>query len=176
MHGVQMQERMVTMARTQAKKATKGRSAKRVARKISIVRAGTEFDRLTVARFMEKDVQYVHATTRASVIASMMIEGFGSVPVVDGRQRLIGVVSEYDLLASLQQGRKWSDVTAEEIMARHPYAIRPETDVATLVHVLLKSDLIRVPVVDKDETLIGIVARRDILRAYLNYGADARRP
>jgi CBS domain-containing protein len=44
--------------------------------------------------------------------------------------------------------------------------------VATLVHVLLKSDLIRAPVVDKDNTLVGIVARRDILRAYLNYGAD----
>jgi CBS domain-containing protein len=105
-----------------------------------------------------------------------MIEGFGSVPVVDDTQRLIGLVSEYDLLLSLKRGHKWSDVAARDIMAPNPYSIRPETNVATLVHVLLKSDLIRAPVVDKDNMLVGIVARRDILRAYLNYGADATMP
>ena len=136
----------------------------------------TEFERLTIARFMESDVQSAHAGTKADVIASMMIEGFGSIPIVDARQRLVGVVSEYDLLASLERGHKWSDVTAGDIMARNPYAIRPETNVATLVHVLLKSDLIRAPVVDEDNTLVGIVARRDILRAYLNYGADKLMP
>ena len=53
-------------------------------------------------------------------------------------------------------------------MSRNPYSIRPETTVATLVHVLKVSDLIRVPVVDAQEKLIGIVARRDIVRAYLS--------
>jgi predicted transcriptional regulator len=163
-------ERTVTMA-TKGRRG-KGHTAKRAAGRRAAAGPGTEFERLTVQRFMEKEVQYVHATTRASVIATMMVEGFGSVPVVDGRQRLIGVVSEYDLLASLQRGQKWSDVTAGEIMVRNPYAIRTETDVATLVHVLLKSDLIRAPVVDQDNTLVGIVARRDILRAYLNYGVE----
>jgi CBS domain-containing protein len=154
------------------KKNRKKRPSKRPAKTTAVVRPGTEFERLMVARFMEKDVQSVHEETRADVIASMMIEGFGSVPVVDNRQRLIGLVSEYDLLASLRRGHKWSDVTARDIMAPNPYSIRPETNVATLVEVLLKSDLIRAPVVDKDNTLVGIVARRDILRAYLNYGVD----
>ena len=150
--------------------------SKRPAKKTPAIRPGTAFGRLTVARFMESDVQSAHEGTKADVIASMMIEGFGSVPIVDSKQRLVGVVSEYDLLASLERGHKWSDVTARDIMARNPYAIRPETNVATLVHVLLKSDLIRAPVVDKDDTLVGIVARRDILRAYLNYGADSMLP
>ncbi|MBI5777103.1 MAG: CBS domain-containing protein [Nitrospirae bacterium] len=150
--------------------------SKRPARKTAAARPGTEFERLTVARFMESDVQSAHEGTKADVIASMMIEGFGSVPIVDNRQRLVGVVSEYDLLASLERGHKWSDVTARDIMARNPYSIWPETNVAMLVHVLLKSDLIRAPVVDKDNTLVGIVARRDILRAYLNYGADKLMP
>ncbi len=154
------------------KHAKAARAGKRPSRKAAAVKPGTAFERLTVARFMERDVQYAHATTRASVLASMMIKGFGSVPIVEDGQRLIGVVSEYDLLASLERGQPWSDVTAGEIMARNPYSIRPETSVATLVNVLLKSDLIRAPVVDQDGTLIGIVARRDILRAYLNYGAD----
>jgi CBS domain-containing protein len=155
---------------------TKKATSKRPAGKTAAVRPGTEFERLTVARFMEQDVQSAHEGTKADVIASMMIEGFGSVPIVDNTQRLIGLVSEYDLLVSLKRGHKWSDVTARDIMAPNPYSIRPETNVATLVHVLLKSDLIRAPVVDKDGMLIGIVARRDILRAYLNYGADKLMP
>jgi len=140
------------------------------------IKPRNEFERLTVARFMEQDVQSAHAKTKADVIASMMIEGFGSVPIVDDRQRLVGIVTEYDLLGSLQRGHKWSEVSAQDIMAQNPYSVRPQTDVATLVHVLLKSDLIRVPVVDKDNILVGIVARRDILRAYLNYGADKMLP
>lgn len=164
---------MVQMA---TRKGRKAKAGKRPAGKTPAVRPSTEFERLTVARFMEHDVQSAHARTKADVIASMMIEGFGSVPIVDNKQRLIGVVSEYDLLASLKLGHKWSDVAAGDIMAPNPYSIRPETNVATLVEVLLKSDLVRAPVVDKDNTLVGIVARRDILRAYLNYGADRMMP
>jgi CBS-domain-containing membrane protein len=158
------------------KKSGTNRPPKRPAGNAAAVAPRTEFERLTVARFMERDVQSAHEGTKADVIASRMIEGFGSVPIVDARQRLIGIVSEYDLLASLQRGQKWSDVTARDIMAPNPYAVRPETNVATLVHVLLKSNLIRAPVVDKEGTLVGIVARRDILRAYLNYGAEKMMP
>jgi CBS domain-containing protein len=164
---------MVKMA---TKKSRKAQPSKRPAGKTAAVKPGSEFERLTVARFMEQDVQSAHERTKADVLASMMIEGFGSVPIVDDRQRLVGVVSEYDLLASLKRGHKWSDVAAGDIMAPNPYSIRPETNVATLVEVLLKSDLIRAPVVDKDNVLVGIVARRDILRAYLNYGADKMIP
>ena len=151
-------------------------ASKRPARKAAVIKPSSEFERLMVARFMERDVQSAHEGTKANVIASMMVEGFGSVPIVDNKQCLIGLVSEYDLLVSLKRGHKWSDVTARDIMAPNPYSIRPETNVATLVHVLLKSDLIRAPVVNKDNILIGIVARRDILRAYLNYGADNLMP
>src|SRR4249920_3106756 len=118
--------------------------------------AKTEFTALTVAQIMEKKVQCADAQTKADVIASLMIEGVGTVPIVDAEQRLVGIVSEHDLLASLDQGHKWGALTAEDIMVRNPYSIRPETSVGTLVHVLNASDLIRVPVVDAQEKLIGI--------------------
>jgi CBS domain-containing protein len=164
------------MPTKKSRKGGKKQPSRRPAGKTAAVTPGTEFERLTVARFMEHDVQSAHEQTRADVIASMMIEGFGSIPIVDNKQRLVGVVSEYDLLASLKRGHKWSDVEAGDVMAPNPYSVRPETNVATLVEVLLKSDLIRAPVVDADNTLIGIVARRDILRAYLNYGGDRLMP
>lgn len=126
-----------------------------------------QFTDMTVGDIMEKNVQLAHGGTRANVIASLMIEGFGSVPIVDEQQRLTGIVSEHDLLTALDVGRRWEDLTAQDIMSRNPYSVRQETTVATLIHVLKASDLIRVPVVDARNQLIGVVARRDVVRACL---------
>lgn len=125
---------------------------------------------MTVGDIMEKEVQSAHVGTRADVVASLTIEGFGSVPIVDEQQRLVGIVSEHDLLAILDRGQRWSDLTAREVMSGNPYTVRKEMIVATLIHVLKASDLIRVPVVDAQDKLIGIVARRDIVKAVLNAG------
>lgn len=130
----------------------------------------TDFTRLTVLRFMERDVQVGHRETRADRLAAQMVEGFGAIPIVDEQRRLIGIVSEHDLLASLEKGQPWSEVAASEVMSPNPYSVRPETELGTVIHVLRVSQLIRVPVVDGDGKLIGILARRDILRGYLNYG------
>ena len=44
-------------------------------------------------------------------------------------------------------------------MTGNPYSIRPETNLGTLVHVLRASDLVRVPVVDAQDRLVGIKSR-----------------
>lgn len=126
-----------------------------------------DFASSTVKEVMKKKVQFVHLNTKGDAIASLMIEGFGSVPVVNGGRKLAGIVSEHDLLAAIDDGHELSRITAAEIMTGNPYSVRPETTVGTLVHVLRASDLIRVPVVDASDKLVGIVARRDLLRTYL---------
>jgi CBS-domain-containing membrane protein len=73
------------------------------------VRPRTDFDRLTVAGFMEGNVQAARPETMANQIAAMMLEGFGAVPIVDGTKRLVGIVTEDDLLGSLTKGQKWGD-------------------------------------------------------------------
>jgi CBS domain-containing protein len=130
-----------------------------------------EFSSMTVGQVMETRVQSVHLRTKGDVIASLMIEGFGAVPVIDQRNKLIGIVSEHDLLAALDEGRELGTVTAGEIMTGNPYSVPAETTLPTLVHVLRASDLVRVPVVDDKNRLIGIIARRDVLRAYLGGGS-----
>ncbi len=126
------------------------------------------FENLTVDQIMEKEVQSAHDKTKADVLASFMVEGFGSVPIVDDQQRLIGIVSEYDLLDVLGRGRPWNDLAAYEVMTRHPASVTPKTSIATLIGILQSSRFIRMPVVDSKGTLIGMVARQDIVRAYLN--------
>lgn len=122
---------------------------------------------IMVKDVMEKQVQFARLNTKGDVIASLMIEGFGAVPVVNDGRRLAGIVSEHDLLAAIDDGHKLDRITAGDIMTGNPYSVRLETTLGTLIHVLRASDLVRVPVVDANDKLVGIIARRDVLRTYL---------
>jgi len=138
-------------------------------KKVKVVKV-KDFDSMTVSQVMEKEVQSVRLRTKGDVIASLMIEGFGAVPVVENGRKLAGIVSEHDLLAAVDDGHHLGTVLAKDIMTSNPYSVRPETTLGTLVHVLRASDLVRVPVVDEKDKLIGIIARRDVLRTYLATG------
>ncbi|MFA9562335.1 MAG: CBS domain-containing protein [Nitrospirota bacterium] len=127
----------------------------------------SKFGKLTVGAIMEKQVQSAEKDTKAEMIASYMMEGFGSVPIVDENNKLVGIVSEFDLLAALRKGKKLQDVVAGEILTANPVSVTQDTDVVTLMDVLQNNHLIRVPVLDNVGKLIGIVARRDLLRGYL---------
>jgi CBS domain-containing protein len=134
-----------------------------------------DFAFMTVKDVMEKRVQVVRLRTKGDVIASLMIEGFGAVPVVNDGRRLAGIVSEHDLLAAIDDGHELGRVTAGDIMTGNPYSVRTETTLGTLVHVLRASDLVRVPVVDASDKLVGIIARRDVLRTYLAGNSSKRK-
>ena len=138
-------------------------------------KSGKDFASLTVKDVMKKQVQFAHLKTKGDAIASLMIEGFGAVPVVHGGQRLAGIVSEHDLLAAIDDGHELSRVTAADIMTGNPYSVRLETTLGTLVHVLRASDLVRVPVVDANNKLVGIIARRDLLRTYVAGNSSKRK-
>lgn len=146
------------------------KKTKRAKRKAKVRINGKDFDSMTVIQVMEKEVQCVRPRTKGDVIASLMIEGFGAVPVVENGRRLTGIVSEHDLLAAIDDRHRLGAVAAKDIMTSNPYSVRAETTLGTLVHVLRASDLVRVPVVDEKDKLIGIIARRDVLRTYLATG------
>lgn len=154
------------MPKTTNKKATK--------KKVPKVSKAVDFASMLVKPVMETRVQSARLKTKGDVIASLMIEGFGAVPVVDGNKTLIGIVSEHDLLGAMDDGHVLGELTAADVMTGNPYSVRPETTLGTLVHVLRASDLVRVPVVDAKDRLIGIIARRDVLRTYLS-GSSARK-
>ena len=142
---------------------------KTTTKKVKVVKV-KNFDSMTVSQVMEKEVQFVRMKTKGDVIASLMIEGFGAVPVVENKRKLAGIVSEHDLLAAVDDGHHLGAVSAKDIMTSNPYSVRSETTLGTLVHVLRASDLVRVPVVNEKDKLIGIIARRDVLRTYLATG------
>jgi CBS domain-containing protein len=127
----------------------------------------SKFGQLTVRSVMEKEVQSGMRDSEAKLLASYMMEGYGSVPIIDEASKLVGIVSEFDLLKALRKGKNLEEVVAEDIMTANPISVTQDTTVLTLMDVLQNNHLIRVPVVDAKGKLIGIVARRDLLRGYL---------
>lgn len=62
----------------------------------------------------------------AETLAEFMTEeGFGSVPIVDYDQRLVGIVSEFDLLHAIKEKKSLSGVRAAEMMTPAPFTVRP---------------------------------------------------
>ncbi|MEU8347372.1 CBS domain-containing protein [Actinomadura meyerae] len=89
------------------------------------------------------------------VAALLRARRISAVPVVDGHGAVVGLVSEYDLLA--REGR-----TAADVMTTGVISVTEDTDVEEARHLLLERRIRRVPVLSGRE-LVGIVARSDVM-------------
>ena len=140
-------------------------------RRIDYMIGGEDFQEMTAAQFMQADLYYCSRKTSGKQVASMItMGGFGSIPIVDiinKNRKLVGLISEFDLLKALMERKDLENIIAEEIMTRNPICVSEETKANDIISLLETKHLIRVPVIDKDGCLIGIVARRDILQGYL---------
>lgn len=120
---------------------------------------------LTVGEIMERQVVTCLPETDALTIAKILSERrIGSLPVVGADQSLIGLVSEYDLLDAVLDGRDLRKISAAEIMTRDVLSVAQETSVEELAKLFRDRYVTRVPVV-RDRQLLGIVARSDVLAA-----------
>lgn len=137
-------------------------------RRVDYMLGGEDFKKMSAAHFMQTDVYYYPKNATGDKLATAItMGGFGSVPIIDKGKRLVGIISEFDLLKAITSGKELEKVTAEEIMTVSPICVTEETLSEEIIQLLQEKHLIRVPVVDKNGTLVGVVARRDILQGYL---------
>ena len=136
-------------------------------RRMTFMMGNENFSTLKAEQFMENVVTCFYAEESGESLAAAMYEGgFGSVPIIAKDGKVIGIVSEVDLLKVLLVGEDLAKVTADEIMTKNPVTVTAETLALDIIRVLYDKHLIRVPVVDAKGQLIGVVARRDILEGY----------
>jgi len=128
---------------------------------------GRSFKERTAADLMQMNARFATLETAAMEMAREMIAGgFGSMPVVDQERHLLGIVSEYDLLDAVLSGRDLENLPAKEIM-QHPFSVWEDATAEAALRLLQRNHLIRVPVTDNEGKVKGIIARRDLLRAYV---------
>ena len=99
------------------------------------------------------------------VIALLLRWHISAMPVVDDNDRMVGIISEIDLVNLTFDGNA-ADTTVEEVMVTDIVSFGPDTQLAELVQSFSKKHLRRVPIIDKGK-VVGIVSRRDILREML---------
>lgn len=144
-------------------------------RRVDYMMGVHDFKALRAEQFMQSEVVSCHLDDTGEKCARAMTEGgFGSLPVIDHESKVLGIVSEFDLLKVIMQGHALSAVRAGEIMTQEPIVVQPEESSTEIVRLLEEKHLIRMPVVDKEGKLVGVVARRDVLEGYLHATTPVR--
>jgi CBS domain-containing protein len=146
-----------------------------------------------VRDFMDSSPATVRPDTLVEEVVALLREHeLPGVPVVDADGRCVGIVSEADLVLPDDQGdlhiphyinlfggtvfleplgrfeqrlRKAFASTAEDMMTRDPDTVSPDTTVKEAARLIHESGHNRLPVVDDDGRLVGVVTRLDVLGA-----------
>ena len=122
---------------------------------------------LTVGQLMQDAVTTCTPRTDVSTIASMMTRrNLGSLPVVEPDGTLVGIVTEYDLLQAMIEGRDLRNISAMGIMSTVPVTVTEDRTLVQVAELFQDRYITRVPVV-RNKKLVGILARRDLLFGYL---------
>ncbi|MFG3063697.1 CBS domain-containing protein [Streptomyces sp. NPDC048231] len=111
-----------------------------------------------------------------------------ALPVLEGEGRVVGVVSEADLLSKEEfrdtdpdrytQRQRLSDLakagamTAEELMSAPAVTVRPGSTLAQAARIMARLGIKRLPVVDGEGMLEGVVSRADLLKVFLRPDND----
>jgi len=109
------------------------------------------------------------SATVAEAVRVMAERNIGSVLVVGEDGRLLGIVSERDIIRRvLAAGRRPEETTLEEIMTRDPVTVDPEATVEEALRAMARIRVRHLPVVDKSTgRLVGVVSIRDVEEAIL---------
>lgn len=94
----------------------------------------------------------------------MRDDDFGLVPVVDG-DRLVGTVTDRDIaIRVVAEERDPSSTTVREIASADLVTIDPEQELGEALRLMAQHQVRRLPVVEEDGRLVGIVAQADVAR------------
>jgi len=122
---------------------------------------------LTVGQLMQDAVFTCGSRADALSISRMMTQrNFGSLPIVEEDRTLVGLVSEYDLLQAMIDGRDLRKIMAVEIMSSNPVTATENMKLEEVANLFQDRYITRVPVV-RNGKLVGILARRDLLFGYM---------
>lgn len=116
---------------------------------------------LAVADLMSRDVHTANESdTLEEAHKFMRMAGLRHLPVLDGHDELVGVLSDRDLLLGWSQG---PSTTVAELMSRHTKWVHPETSARDAAAMMVHAKIGCLPVLDGGKKLVGIVTETDFL-------------
>lgn len=159
--------------------------------------------RMTVADVMTTDVKAVHKNAAFHAVAQTLVDNdVSGVPVLDDDGRVVGVVSEADLLHKEEFKERYfgeryrpslrvrlrhllagepspsykaTGETAGELMTSPAVVTTPDTPVVVAARMMEQHGVKRLPVVTSDGSLVGIVTRRDLVKVFVRGDEEIER-
>lgn len=132
----------------------KNMSIEEQARQVAIVKRaenGMIYDPVTIMR----------GSTVGDALNMMNEYHIGGIPVVDDENKLVGIVTNRDLRFEQNTGRRIDEVmTSEHLVSTHQ-----QTDLSAAAKILQENKIEKLPVVDKDGRLVGLITYKDITKA-----------
>lgn len=139
---------------------------------------------ITVQDVMTSQVVCVRKYDDISHVIETVSElNIGGLPVVDKENRVVGIISEADILSAMgiQKEHSFKDVVkllmgeslperklgdiVGDIMTKPVVTVRSDDDIRVAAQAMHERRIRRLPVVDAEGRLVGIISRRDIVRA-----------
>jgi len=122
----------------------------------------TAISRRRCSEIMTRDVRTAMRETPLSEIAMMMRDGdMGAVPVVENG-RLIGIVTDRDIVVRCVADGHCPDTPVSEAMTTEIFSVRPDDFVFEAIRLMGDKQVRRVPVVAEDGKLAGIISMADV--------------
>jgi CBS domain-containing protein len=118
----------------------------------------------TVAELMTKDVLTVEPSdTIGEAAEKMYAANVGAVVVVEDMVRIVGIITERDLLRAVAQRARAAEARVRQWMTENPLTIAPETEIEEAAKIMFERSFRHLPVV-KDGRPLGIVSLRVLSR------------
>jgi len=116
---------------------------------------------------MIKDVHTVSADRKVAFARLMMLRhNIGALPVVDNKRVLVGIITQRDIDLA---GSDVSDLFVSDLMTRSLVKANETSPLRWIVEQMIKTGIQRIPVVDGDSRLLGLVTQTSVIKASLMY-------
>lgn len=97
------------------------------------------------------------------VSKTMWDKGVGSVLIVNKDKKLVGILTERDILYAASHLLLGRDVKAKSLMSKNLVTASPDDEIVSVVEKMKDFNIRHIPVVDPDGTPLGVISSRDLL-------------
>ena len=112
-----------------------------------------------------KDMYTINPKKRIALARLRMLRhGVGALPVVDDDNNLIGIITLRDIDLA---GERTNDLFAEDLMTADVITRRGNTSISEIAETMNRAGIQRIPIIDKDGKLIGLVTQSVVIRSFI---------